>query len=93
MINITRVGAFEQFKESCPSGTQAMLSKIRYRQLKVLRERAEDYQSAHKSILAKGIQIIRKQRIFVIMFLDFFWSQKVPWVMFMASTNIAYQTN
>ena len=47
----------------------------------------------HKSILAKGIQIIRKQRIFMIMFLDFFWSQKVPWVMFMASTNIAYQTN
>ena len=26
----------------------------------------------HKSILAKGIQIIPKQRIFVIMFLDFF---------------------
>ena len=38
-------------------------------------------------------QIILNQKNLRIMNHDLFWSQKVPWIMFIANTNIAFETN
>ena len=45
------------------------------------------------SILSIHTQIIPNQANLHLMNHDLFWSQKVPWIMFIANTNIAFETN
>ena len=47
----------------------------------------------HKSFLGKHTQINPNQNFFLISNYDLFWSQEVPWVMFMTKTNLVFKTN
>ena len=47
----------------------------------------------HKSILGKHTQTNPNRNFFLISNHDLFWSQDVPWIMFMTKTNIVFKTN